>query len=60
MKGIVVTSTVGITGKGKGKTGLTLICFNRRKKRQENSGAGSEITDGKRKECTARLLTSAL
>lgn len=32
MKGIVVTSTVGITGKGEAKTRLTLICFNKRKK----------------------------
>lgn len=35
MKGIVVTSTSGITGKGKAKTRLTLICFN---KRQEKRG----------------------
>lgn len=32
MKGIVVTSTIGITGKGEAKTRLTLICFNKRKK----------------------------
>lgn len=32
MKGIVVTSTRGITGKGKAKTRLTPICFNKRKK----------------------------
>lgn len=32
MKGIVVTSTIGITGKGEAKTRLTLICFNKGKK----------------------------
>lgn len=30
MKGIVATGTVGITGKGKAKSGLTLICLNKR------------------------------
>lgn len=37
MKGIVVTSTSGITGKGEAKTQLTLICFN---KREEKRGGG--------------------
>lgn len=39
MKGIVVTSTSGITGKGEAKTRLTLICFNKRK---EKRGLGGE------------------
>lgn len=38
MKGIVVTSTTGITGKDEAKTRLILICFNKRKKgRKEQS-----------------------
>ena len=45
MKGIVVTSTIGITGKGEAKTRLTLICFNKIK-REENSKTGLEGTDG--------------
>lgn len=53
MKGIVVTSTSGITGKGEAKTRLTLICFNKRKKGEENSRAGAKETDGtRRKQCT--------
>lgn len=34
MKGIVVTSTSGITGKGEAKTQLTLICFNKRERKK--------------------------
>lgn len=51
MKGIVVTSTIGITGKGKAKTRLTVIYFNKGK-REENR-AGLEETDGTwRIQCT--------
>lgn len=42
MKGIVVTSTSGITGKGEAKTRLTLICFN---KREEKKGGAAEETE---------------
>lgn len=42
MKGIVVTSTSGITGKGKAKTQLTLICFNKREGKMGCGGGTAE------------------
>lgn len=40
MKGIVVTSTPGITGKSEAKTRLTLICFNKREEKKRGGGRG--------------------
>lgn len=56
MKGIVVTSTTGITGKGEAKTRFTLICFNKREEKRVGGGVGGntaeeteEEADGTRK-----------
>lgn len=51
MKGIVVTSTSGITGKGEAKTRLTLICFNKREEKKRGGAAEEmeEEADGTRR-----------
>lgn len=54
MKGIVVTSTSGITGKGEAKTQLTLICFNKREEKRGGGGGNpaeetEEEADGARR-----------
>lgn len=54
MKGIVVTSTSGITGKGEAKTRLTLICFNKREEKRGGGGGNpaeetEEEADGTRR-----------
>lgn len=59
MKGIVVTSTTGITGEGKAKTGLTLICFNKRKKREDSQNwRGRNRWDVEETVHRRRILTS--
>lgn len=45
MKGIVVTSTSGITGKGEAKTRLTLICFNKREEKKGGGGPAEETEE---------------
>lgn len=50
MKGIVVTSTSGITGKREAKTRLTLICFNKGEQGRRGSAEQTEEeADGTRR-----------